>query len=39
VYALDTDLQLRDGLDKDALLAAMEGHVVGKEELVPIYGR
>lgn len=36
LYALDTSLDLKDP-DKDALLKAMEGHVLGKAELIGTY--
>jgi len=39
LYALDTQLELKAGADKQALLAAMEGHVVGQSELVGTYQR
>jgi len=37
VYALDTALDLQDGLNKAALLQAMQGHIVGRGELVGIF--
>ncbi|MEX0642269.1 MAG: YbhB/YbcL family Raf kinase inhibitor-like protein [Pirellulales bacterium] len=39
LYALDAALDLRPELDKAALLAAIEGHVLGEGELVGTYGR
>ena len=39
VYALDERLGLGPGLDRDELLEAMEGHVIGRGELVPVYER
>ena len=39
LYALDTQLELKAGADKQALLAAMEGHVVGQGELIGTYQR
>jgi hypothetical protein len=39
LYALDAPLDLKPGLDKDALLKAMEGHVIGQGELVGTYER
>lgn len=39
VYALDAGLQVRPGLGKDELLAAMEGHVLDRGELVGTYER
>ena len=39
LYALDKQLNLRDGLDKDELLAAMDGHILAQGELVGVYER
>ncbi len=39
LYALDCDLELGPGTDKDALLAAMEGHVLERAELMGTYAR
>ena len=39
VYALDEALGLGPGLDRDDLLEAMEGHVIGRGELVAVYER
>jgi hypothetical protein len=39
VYALDAELDLDEGADKAALLAAMEGHVLDQGELVGTYSR
>ncbi|MBI1904584.1 MAG: YbhB/YbcL family Raf kinase inhibitor-like protein [Planctomycetia bacterium] len=39
VYALDAELNLKPGLDKKALLAAMKGHVLDEGELVGTYQR
>ncbi|MBI4719111.1 MAG: YbhB/YbcL family Raf kinase inhibitor-like protein [Planctomycetes bacterium] len=39
VYALDTALDVKSGLDKDQLLAAMKGHIVAQGELVGTYQR
>ena len=39
LYALDTDLDLEAGASKEALLAAMEGHVLGQAELMGTYSR
>jgi len=39
LYALDTKLDLKSGADKQALLSAMEGHIVGQGELVGTYER
>jgi Raf kinase inhibitor-like YbhB/YbcL family protein len=37
LYALDTNLDLGPGADKSALLAAMEGHIIGQAELMGTY--
>lgn len=39
LYALDATLDLAPGADKQALMAAMEGHVLGKAELTGLYSR
>ncbi len=39
LYALDAKLDLAPGLDKAALLSAMEGHVLARGELVGTYQR
>jgi Raf kinase inhibitor-like YbhB/YbcL family protein len=39
VYALDANLDLKPGLNRAELLTAIEGHVIGKGELVAIYER
>lgn len=39
LYALDTGLAVEPGLDKAALLRAMEGHVVGEGRLMGTYAR
>jgi len=39
VYALDEVLGLEPGLTRDDLLEAMEGHILGRGDLVPIYER
>jgi Raf kinase inhibitor-like YbhB/YbcL family protein len=39
VYALDTALDLAPGLNKQQLLEAMQGHVIGQGELVATYER
>ena len=39
LYALDTPLEAEAGWDKAALLAAIEGHVLGRAELVGTYQR
>ena len=39
LYALDAELSLGPGADKAELLAAMEGHILAKAELVGTYER
>lgn len=39
LYALDKPLDLKGGVDKDALLAAMQGHILGQAELIGTYQR
>jgi Raf kinase inhibitor-like YbhB/YbcL family protein len=39
VYALNAALDLKPGLTRAELLEAIEGHVIGKGEMTPIYGR
>jgi Raf kinase inhibitor-like YbhB/YbcL family protein len=39
LYALDEPLEVREGLDKDALLAAMSDHVLDEGDLVGTYRR
>ena len=39
VYALDTNLDLKPGLNRVELLTAIQGHVIGQGELVAIYER
>jgi Raf kinase inhibitor-like YbhB/YbcL family protein len=39
LYALDTELKLKDGADKRAVEKAMESHVLGKAELIGLYKR
>jgi Raf kinase inhibitor-like YbhB/YbcL family protein len=39
VYALDANLDLKPGLNRAELLAAIQGHVIGQGELVAIYER
>ncbi len=39
VYALDDELDLQPGADKQALLEAMEGHLLDEGELVGTYER
>ena len=39
VYALDASLDVKPGLNRAELLSAIQGHVIGKGELVAIYER
>jgi Raf kinase inhibitor-like YbhB/YbcL family protein len=39
LYALDKPLELKPGLDKTALLAAMSGHILAQGEIVGTYQR
>jgi Raf kinase inhibitor-like YbhB/YbcL family protein len=39
LYALATELNVNPGIDKHALLQAMEGHVLAEAELVGLYHR
>ena len=39
VYALDADLDLKPGLTRADLVAAIQGHVIGQGELVALYER
>lgn len=39
LYALDTNLDLEPVTDKEALLPAMEGHILGQAELMGTYSR
>ena len=39
VYALDADLDLKPGLTREKLLRAIEGHIIGQGDLVPVYER
>jgi len=39
IYALDAPPQVSFGLDKKALLAAMQGHIPGQGDLVGTYKR
>jgi Raf kinase inhibitor-like YbhB/YbcL family protein len=39
VFALDAELDLPPGLNRAALLAAIEGHVLGQGNMVPTYTR
>lgn len=37
IYALDRELGLKEGLDKDALERAMQGHILAQAELIGLY--
>ncbi len=37
IYALDKELGLKEGVDKNTVLKAMEGHILGKTELIGLY--
>ncbi len=39
VFALDEELNLPPGLDREELLEAIDGHVIGRGDMVPIYRR
>lgn len=39
VYALDTALDLQPGLDRNALMKAIEGHIAAQGEIVGLYQR
>ncbi len=39
LYALDTPLEVAAGLDKEALLNAMSGHIIAEGELIGTYQR
>jgi Raf kinase inhibitor-like YbhB/YbcL family protein len=39
LYALDAELDLKPGLDKKALLAAMAGHILAQGELIGTFQR
>jgi Raf kinase inhibitor-like YbhB/YbcL family protein len=39
VYALGANLDLKPGLNRAELLAAMQGHIIGRGELVAVYER
>jgi Raf kinase inhibitor-like YbhB/YbcL family protein len=39
VYALDQALGLEPGLTRHELLEAMEGHIIGRGDIVPVYER
>jgi Raf kinase inhibitor-like YbhB/YbcL family protein len=39
VYALDKKLDLREGLDKYELQAAMQGHILDRAEMVGLYAK
>ena len=37
IYALDTELSLKEGSTKQQLLMAMDGHLLGQAELIGLY--
>jgi Raf kinase inhibitor-like YbhB/YbcL family protein len=39
VYALDQALDLKPGIDKNALMAALKGHIIAQGELIGTYER
>lgn len=39
LYALDTVLDIKSGANKQQLLTAMEGHILGQAELMGVYSR
>ena len=39
LYALDKPLDLKSGIDKHALLAAMQGHILAEGEIIGTYQR
>ena len=39
VYALDAELPLAEGLNRNQLMEAMKGHIIGQGSLVAIYER
>ncbi len=39
VYALDAELKLEQGLNRNQLMEAMKGHIIGQGSLVAIYER
>jgi Raf kinase inhibitor-like YbhB/YbcL family protein len=39
LYALDTVLDIKSGANKQQLLKAMEGHILGQAELMGVYSR
>jgi hypothetical protein len=39
IYALDAELDLKAGLTKDELLAAIKGHVLGRARITGVYER
>jgi hypothetical protein len=39
VFALDAELDLPPGLTRAELLGAIEGHVIGQGNMVPLYRR
>lgn len=39
VYALDTELNLPEGAEKEELEEAMKGHIIDKASIIGLYGR
>ncbi|MAF59631.1 MAG: YbhB/YbcL family Raf kinase inhibitor-like protein [Candidatus Pacebacteria bacterium] len=39
LYALDTELDLREGAGKEVVKSAMKGHILKKAELIGVYNR
>ena len=39
IYALDTQLNLKEGISKEQLEKAMQGHILDKAELIGLYKR
>ena len=39
LYALDTTIELPSGANKEEVLKAMEGHILGQTELMGVYSR
>ncbi|MEA3328355.1 MAG: hypothetical protein U9Q08_01225 [Candidatus Omnitrophota bacterium] len=39
VYALDQMLGLQEGISKDELEQAMQGHILDRAELIGLYGK
>ena len=37
LYALDTDLELAAGLAREAVMSAIEGHIIGEGQVTGIF--